>query len=231
MREDIIRKTEKFLWENLMKSVNFEGNSQRSVEYRFEHSWRVANIGREIAEREGFDVERMFVACLLHDVGYSVEMKDENDYKNHGRYGARIARPFLLEHYVKGRTVLDCFSNVGGFSLCASKYGATEVTTVDVSADAVQAVRRNAERNGFTNITAIRSELVPKANAKDNSKTLGILGIIFAFLLPPITFFVSGIGLSKASQYHNKKAEKLNNIALIIAVITTILGLILYRNY
>lgn len=97
MREDIIRKTEKFLWENLMKSVNFEGNSQRSVEYRFEHSWRVANIGREIAEREGFDVERMFVACLLHDVGYSVEMKDENDYKNHGRYGARIARPFLLE--------------------------------------------------------------------------------------------------------------------------------------
>jgi len=64
-----------------------------------------------------------------------------------------------LKHYVKGRTVLDCFSNVGGFSLCASKYGATEVTTVDVSAEAVQAVRRNAERNGFTNITAIQADV------------------------------------------------------------------------
>jgi len=64
-----------------------------------------------------------------------------------------------LKHYVKGRTVLDCFSNVGGFSLCASKYGATEVTAVDVSAEAVQAVRRNAERNGFTNITAIQADV------------------------------------------------------------------------
>ena len=89
----------------------------------------------------------------------------------------------------------------------------------------------NADGCIYCGLTPDGSELVPKANAKDNSKTLGILGIIFAFLLPPITFFVSGIGLSKASQYHNKKAEKLNNIALIIAVITTILGLILYRNY
>ena len=38
-----------------------------------------------------------------------------------------------LKHYVKGKAVLDCFCNVGGFSLCASKYGAREITALDIS--------------------------------------------------------------------------------------------------
>jgi len=97
MRKEIIEKVEKFLWENLQKSLNYKDNTHRSVAYRFEHSWRVANIGRFIAKEEGFDEERLVVACLLHDIGYSLEMINEDDYKNHGRNGAKIARPFLLE--------------------------------------------------------------------------------------------------------------------------------------
>lgn len=97
MRKDIIEKVEKFLWYNLEKSIGYEDNNQRSVEYRFEHSWRVANIGRMIALEEGLDVERLVVACLLHDIGYSLELKTPEEHKSHGRYGAKIARPFLLE--------------------------------------------------------------------------------------------------------------------------------------
>ena len=54
-----------------------------------------------------------------------------------------------LKHYVKDRTVLDCFCNVGGFSLCAAKYGAKEVTAVDVSRAALSFAERNAALNGL----------------------------------------------------------------------------------
>ena len=55
-----------------------------------------------------------------------------------------------LKYYVKGKTVLDCFCNEGGFSLCAEKYGAKEVTAVDISEKAIELVKRNAELNGLT---------------------------------------------------------------------------------
>ena len=55
-----------------------------------------------------------------------------------------------LKYYVKGKTVLDCFCNVGGFSLCALKYGASSVTSVDISDFALNYVRHNASLNGFS---------------------------------------------------------------------------------
>ena len=65
-------------------------------EYRLQHSYRVANIGKMIAEREGFDTTEMVLACLLHDVAYSEAFNDfEKDWLNHGRTGAKLARPFL----------------------------------------------------------------------------------------------------------------------------------------
>jgi 23S rRNA (cytosine1962-C5)-methyltransferase len=75
-----------------------------------------------------------------------------------------------LKYYVKDKTVLDCFSNVGGFSLCASKYGATEVTAVDVSADAVASVKRNAELNGFTNIKALQADVFEQLRQYKNER-------------------------------------------------------------
>lgn len=38
--------------------------------YRLAHSYRVVNIGKEIAEKEGLNVEDLMIACLLHDVSY-----------------------------------------------------------------------------------------------------------------------------------------------------------------
>ena len=60
-----------------------------------------------------------------------------------------------LKYYVKGKTVLDCFCNVGGFSLCAAKYGATKITAVDISENALNYVRHNAEVNGIKNIETV----------------------------------------------------------------------------
>ena len=47
----------------------------------------------------------------------------------------------------KGRRVLDCFCNQGGFALACAKAGAASVTAVDISDAAIESVRRNAELN------------------------------------------------------------------------------------
>lgn len=52
-----------------------------------------------------------------------------------------------LKPYVKNKTVLDCFCNEGGFSLCAKLFGAKEVTAVDISQTAIDLVEENAKLN------------------------------------------------------------------------------------
>ena len=95
MRGEIIRKAAEFLKTELGKTVVFADRTPRMVEYRIEHSFRVAGLAREIARAEGFDEERMYVAALLHDIGYAKQYESAEDSSNHGREGAKIARPFF----------------------------------------------------------------------------------------------------------------------------------------
>lgn len=53
----------------------------------------------------------------------------------------------LLEHYVKGRNVLNMFCYTGGFSVYAMRGGANLVHSVDSSAKAIDLTRANAEMN------------------------------------------------------------------------------------
>ncbi len=64
-----------------------------------------------------------------------------------------------LKYYVKNKDVLDCFSNIGGFSLCASKYQAKKITAIDISPLAIQQLQKNAKLNGFTNIETITADV------------------------------------------------------------------------
>lgn len=59
-----------------------------------------------------------------------------------------------VRRYCRGARVLDCFCNSGGFSLNAAAV-AREVTAVDISPLALESVRANAARNGFTNIRTV----------------------------------------------------------------------------
>lgn len=54
-----------------------------------------------------------------------------------------------LEHLARGARVLDCFTHTGGFALHAAKYGAAEVTGLDISEDAVGVANGNAALNGL----------------------------------------------------------------------------------
>ncbi len=93
MNTEWIERTEAFLKEKLCGGAYLSAHPEAKA-YRLEHSYRVANIGREIARREGFDETEMVVACLLHDVSYCEEF-GEKGWKEHGRRAAKIARPFL----------------------------------------------------------------------------------------------------------------------------------------
>ena len=93
MNRDWIEKTEAFLKESFEAAAHLKAAPEQKA-YRIAHSYRVANIGREIAKAEGFDETEMVVACLLHDVAYSVDF-GEQDYRDHGRVSAKLARPFL----------------------------------------------------------------------------------------------------------------------------------------
>lgn len=61
-------------------------------EYRWLHTLRVTNIGKQLAEAEGADTEQVIAACLLHDMAH---FDDPENYRDHGRLAARIARPLL----------------------------------------------------------------------------------------------------------------------------------------
>ncbi|MBI5945289.1 MAG: HD domain-containing protein [Chloroflexi bacterium] len=61
-------------------------------DYRWKHTLRVTQYGKQIAETEGADVEVVMAACLLHDIS---KFDDEQYGVEHGRVSARIARPFL----------------------------------------------------------------------------------------------------------------------------------------
>ena len=67
-----------------------------SANYRWEHKLRVAQYGKMIAEGEGLNTEHAVVACLLHDIAYFFEFEDV-DWKDHGRMGAEIAKPVLMD--------------------------------------------------------------------------------------------------------------------------------------
>lgn len=67
-----------------------------------------------------------------------------------------------LKNYVKEKEVLDCFCNVGGFSLCASYYGAKKVTSIDISELAISQVKEHVALNKLNNIETICDDVFEK---------------------------------------------------------------------
>ena len=94
MNKELIAQTESFLKDTFAESSYLQANSTEAA-YRLEHSYRVANIAKAIAEAEGFDVTNAVIAGLLHDIAYCEEMVTREDRMDHGRRSAAIARPFL----------------------------------------------------------------------------------------------------------------------------------------
>ena len=68
MDRRLVEKTEKFLKDTFAAS-EYLNTHPVERDYRLEHSYRVANIAKQIAESEGFDVTHAVIAGLLHHNG------------------------------------------------------------------------------------------------------------------------------------------------------------------
>lgn len=80
-----------------------------------------------------------------------------------------------LKFYVKDKTVLDCFCNEGGFSLCAKKYGAKEVTAIDISKTAIELVEKNAELNALEINTRVADVFEALREYRKSGEKFGVI--------------------------------------------------------
>jgi len=70
--------------------------------------------------------------------------------------------------WAAGKRVLDCFSNQGAFALACAKAGAASVRAVEISADCVDLIRQNAERNGLA-VEAIAANVFDFLNEEERA--------------------------------------------------------------
>ena len=87
--------------------------------------------------------------CRITENGILYEV----DYINGQKTGFFLDQKYnraAIRKIAKGARVLDCFTHTGSFALNAAQAGATHVTAVDISADALEIAKRNAERNGLS---------------------------------------------------------------------------------
>jgi putative nucleotidyltransferase with HDIG domain len=79
------------------------------ADYRWQHTLRVAQFGKVLAENEGVDLELVAAACLLHDIAWFDTHADNS--REHGRLGAEVSRPFLAEMgYTEKQIENICYS-------------------------------------------------------------------------------------------------------------------------
>lgn len=87
-------------------------------------------------------------SVTIEEAGVRFEIPIKTGQKTGWFYDQRSNRDALAK-YVSGKSVLDVFSYIGGWSLRALKAGATRATAIDSSAPALEIAARNAELNGM----------------------------------------------------------------------------------
>lgn len=92
------------------------------------------------------DTPPAFIDILEEGRHYRVDVL--NGHKT-GFYLDQRDNRSLLQQYAAGKTVLNCFSYTGGFSIAALHGGATHATNIDASQPALDLAAQTATLNGF----------------------------------------------------------------------------------
>ena len=77
------------------------------------------------------------------------------DVENGQKTGFFLDQKFnraAVSRIAKDKHILDCFTHTGSFGLNAAKGGAAHVLSVDISKEAIEMAKKNAERNNLKNI-------------------------------------------------------------------------------
>lgn len=158
------------LYEELAGVLEAEGLSLRGIYERNDVALR---------EKEGLTEYKGWYEGLPHPESPLTEITENGIRYSVDLCGGQKTGFFLDQKYnrlavaklAKGMRVLDCFTHTGSFALNAAAGGAERVTAVDVSKEATDMARVNAERNGLTGnmdfLTADVFDLLPTLQAKD----------------------------------------------------------------
>lgn len=99
-----------------------------------------------------------FVDVIENGIHYQVNIVEG---QKSGFYCDQRENRAITARYAKNKTVLDCFSYSGGFTLNAFREGAKSITSVDSSGLAIETLKNNIRLNGFDSSkhTAVQSDV------------------------------------------------------------------------
>lgn len=138
-------------------------------------------------------------------------IKYEVDFVNGQKTGFFLDQKYnrlAIQKIAAGKTVLDCFTHTGAFALNAYSAGAKAVTAVDISGEAIEKAKKNAELNGFSGINFVTENVFDLLTDMKNG---GKCPYDFIILDPP-AFTKSSSTVSSAYRGYkeiNLKAMKL----------------------
>ena len=111
----------------------------------------------------------------IEENGFKLLVDLEGGQKTGHFFDQRFNR-LLLKQYVKDKEVLDLCCHTGSFSIHASGFGAKQVTSVDISSDAINSLITNAKLNQMTNIKPVNDDVfVFLQKAIDNKETYDVV--------------------------------------------------------
>ena len=143
---------------SLVRIFDGENNPDFGI---YERSDVDSRLKEGLSLRKGF-LYREFPTCeIINENGIKLRVDFENGQKT-GYFLDQKENREIIRKYVLGKDVLDCFCNVGGFSLNASVGGAKSVTSLDISKLAIAEVEENAKLNNITNINTCVCDVFDK---------------------------------------------------------------------
>ncbi|MES2417543.1 MAG: class I SAM-dependent rRNA methyltransferase [Bacteroidota bacterium] len=136
-----IEKAKAIIIDILVKSLKPKGIFDRSDATARTHEGITAENGLLWGE-----APPAFILVMENGINYHINIAEG---QKSGFYCDQRDNRKLLAAYTQGKTVLDCFSYSGGFTLNAFAAGAKEVTSVDSSALAIETLNQNIRLNKF----------------------------------------------------------------------------------
>ncbi|RYG07734.1 MAG: class I SAM-dependent rRNA methyltransferase [Chitinophagaceae bacterium] len=196
-----IEKAKDIIIDKLCKAVQPKGIFDRSDATARTHEGITAENGLLWGEAPA-----EFIAVKENGITYHINIAEG---QKSGFYCDQRDNRLLLAAYAKGKSVLDCFSYSGGFSLNALQNGASEVTSVDSSALAIETLKQNIELNKFVKHkhTALQSDVNKQLRAfKEEGKKFDIV------VLDPPKYAPSRSALDRAARAY----KDLNRLGMLL---------------
>lgn len=143
---------------------NRRGTILQAIEEIVQPEGIVERSDADVRELEGLEQRSGFLKGAANEFQSSIEESgirffvDLSDGHKTGFYLDQRENRKLIRGYCTDKTVLDCFSYTGGFSLNALADGAQTVTAVDTAEGAFKLLSQNVELNGFD---SSKMELIP----------------------------------------------------------------------